>query len=191
MLLGNAGIVTVIASLVLGVVDPRDTGPGLWLRLLVLAGGVVALWLLAASRWVDRWLSRLISLALKRWTDLEVRDYAQLLHLTGDYGVRELRVSSDDWMVGRTLADLSVRDEGIIVLGIEREDGDYVGAPRGQTRVEAGDLLVLYGRAEALSGLDDRPRGEEGDRRHRAGVREEEREREDQERRERERQARR
>lgn len=187
MLLGNAGIVTVIASLVLGVVDPADAGPGLWVRVLVLGGGVVGLWLLAASPLVDRWLSRLISLALDRWTEIEVRDYAQLLHLTDDYGVRELRVGSDDWLVDSSLADLSLRDEGVIVLGIEREDGSYVGAPRGETVVEAGDLLILYGRAEALNGLDRRPKGEEGDRRHRESVEEEERERKKQNRRDEER----
>lgn len=117
MLLGNAGIVTVIASLVLGVVDPADSGPSLLLRLLILFGGVLGLWFLAASPVVDRWLSRLISLALKRWTDLDVRDYAQLLHLTGEYGVRELRVGPDDWLVENTLAQVSIRDEGIISSG--------------------------------------------------------------------------
>ena len=187
MLLGNAGIVTVIASLVLGVVDPADRGPGLLLRVLILAGGVVALWLLAASPVVDRWLSRLISLALDRWTDLEVRDYAQLLHLTGDYGVRELRIGRDSWLSERSLADLNLRNEGVMVLGIEREDETYVGAPRGDTMLEPGDLLVLYGRAEALDRLDERPRGAEGERQHREGVEDERREQEAQDRQEAER----
>lgn len=190
MLLGNAGIVTVIASLVLGVVDPGDTGPGLFIRLLILGGGVVALWLLAASPLVDRWLSSLISLSLERWTDLDVRDYAQLLHLTDDYGVQELRVRPDEWLVGRSLAELSLREEGIIVLGIERDDGDYVGAPRGETMVEAGDLMILYGRAEALDRLDRRPQGEAGERQHREGVAEQQRERATQARREEERRSR-
>lgn len=184
MLLGNAGIVTVIASLVLGVVDTGDSGPSLLLRLLILFGGVIGLWFLAASAVVDRWLSRLISLALERWTDLDVRDYAELLHLTGEYGVRELRVGPDNWLVEHTLAEVSLRDEGIMVLGIERDDGSYVGAPRGDTAVEAGDVLVLYGHGEALDRLDRRPKGEEGDRRHREGVADEQRKRQEQERQE-------
>jgi hypothetical protein len=187
MLLGNAGVVTVIASLVVGVIDEGDTGPGLGMRLLILGGGIVSLWLLAASRVVDRWLSKLIALALDRWTDLEVRDYAQLLHLTGEYGVRELRVGPEDWLTGRTLADLSLRDEGIMVLGIERENGDYVGAPRGHTGVESGDLLILYGSDDALDRLDRRPKGAEGERGHREGVAEERKARDRQERKEAER----
>jgi hypothetical protein len=49
------------------------------LRLGVLAGGLVMLWALVANRWVDRWLSRIIAAALRRWTDLDVRDYSSLL----------------------------------------------------------------------------------------------------------------
>lgn len=184
MLLGNAGVITVIASLVAGLVGEGENGHGLLVRLAILGAGLFALWLLAASRWVDRRLSRAIGWALDRWTDLEVRDYAQLLHLTGDYGVRELRVGADDWMAGENLAELALRDEGIIVLGIERESGDYVGAPRGHTDVEAGDLLLLYGRDEALDRLDDRPKGMEGERRHEEGIQEERREQESQKRQE-------
>lgn len=180
MLLGNAGVVTVIASLVVGVIDQGDTAPSLLVRLLILGGGITALWLLAASQLMDRWLDKLIAWALDRWTDLEIRDYAQLLHLTEAYGVRELRVGAEDWLADRDLGELSLRDEGIMVLGIERENGDYVGAPRGHTTVEAGDLLILYGRAEALERLDQRPKGIEGDRRHREGVEDERRERDSQ-----------
>lgn len=187
MLLGNAGVVTVIASLVVGVIDQGDTGPGLGVRLLILGGGVVSLWLLASSRVLDQWLSTLIGLALDRWTDLEIRDYAQLLHLTEEYGVRELRVGAENWLTGRTLADLSLRDEGIMVLGIERENGNYVGAPRGHTTVESGDLLILYGSDEALDRLDRRPKGAEGERQHQEGVAEEKKARGHQDRKEAER----
>lgn len=180
MLLGNAGVVTVIASLVVGVVDQGDDTPSLLVRLLVLGGGILGLWLLAASRVIDRWLSKLISWALDRWTDLEIRDYDQLLHLTEAYGVQELRVSPEDWLADSDLAELNLQDEGIIVLGIERKNGDYVGAPRGHTTVESGDLLILYGRDEALERLGQRPKGVEGDRQHREGVEDERRERDSQ-----------
>jgi hypothetical protein len=181
MLLGNAGVATVIASLVVGVIDQGDDGAGLLVRIAILAAGLLALWFLAASPLLDRWSSIAIGWALQRWTDLEVRDYAQLLHLTGDYGVREVRVGSEDWLAEKDLAALSLNDEGIIVLGVQRENGDYVGAPQGHSEVEAGDLLILYGRDEALDRLDARPKGVEGDRRHQEGVADQNRERKTQE----------
>jgi uncharacterized protein with PhoU and TrkA domain len=115
---------------------------------------------------VDRHLSRIISWALKRYTKLEVRDYANLLHLTGDYRVNELNVKAHDWMAAKSLKDLKLRDEGIIILGITREDGRYVGAPNGYTKVKADDTLLLYGRAPSLENLDQRQKGRTGDRQH-------------------------
>lgn len=174
MLLGNVGIVTGISSLILGFVQIGDDGSGGWIRLAVLAGGVAGLLLAATSSAVDRWLSAVISWALDRWTSLEVRDYEALLHLSGEYGVRELQVENEDWLADRTLRDLGLRAEGVNILGVEKEDGDYVGAPRGDTRVEPGDVLILYGRGSALEELDERRRGAAGDTAHEEAVAEQE-----------------
>jgi len=168
MLLGNAGVVSALASLVLSVIS-LERGP-LWPRLAALLGGVALLWWLAWSRWVDRWLSRLIRWALARWTTLDVRDYPALLNLSGGYKVAELQVKPGDWLAGKTLAEMRLRDEGVLVLGIQRADGTYIGAPRGWTEVRPGDTLILYGRAELLSELDRRCSGAEGDRAHAAAV---------------------
>jgi hypothetical protein len=87
MLLGNAGIVTVVSSLILSFIN-REPAQGLtaalWFRVFVLIGGLVLLWWAAHSQWVDRWMSRVIMRALKRWTNLEIRDYAGLLRLASD-----------------------------------------------------------------------------------------------------------
>ncbi|MFP4622747.1 MAG: TrkA C-terminal domain-containing protein [Gemmatimonadota bacterium] len=170
MLLGNVGIVTAISSLILGFVGAGDGGSGGRTRLLILMGGVAALIVFASSQWVDRWLSAAISRALDHWTRLEVRDYEELLHLSGDYRVRELRVDEEDWMAGCTLGELRLRSEGVNVLGLEKRDGDYVGVPRGETRLEPGDTALVYGRAGAIENLDERRRGAEGDREHREAV---------------------
>lgn len=175
MLLGNAGIVSVMASLVLTLVQDPEVGLPTEIRFALLVLGIGALWLLARSRWVDRWLSGLIDWALDRWTDLEVSDYVALLRLSGAYQVRELQVGADDWIADRTLAQLELRREGVQVLGIVRDDGSYVGVPRGDTAVESGDTLILYGRAESLNELDRRVRGGAGDREHEEAVARQER----------------
>lgn len=159
MLLGNAGIVTAISSLVLSFVSSPEGGgifSKMWVKLLLLATGLFALWMVATSRWVDRRLSRTIAKALKKWTRLEARDYAGLLHLASGYAVVELLVEEDDWMAGQTLARLKLSDEGVLVLGIERHDGEYIGAPRGITTPRAGDTMILYGPIEVLENLDAR-----------------------------------
>ena len=143
------------------------------LRLPRVAGlvvGVLGLWAVFSSRWKDRRLSRSIGWALRRRTHLEVRDCVSLLHLAGEYGVIELEVNAGDWLAGRALAELDLRSEGVLVLGIERADGSYVGVPRGPTRIARGDTPIAYGRADLLDDLNRRPAGGVGDPAHAGAV---------------------
>lgn len=164
MLIGSAGIIGVIATLVLSFTG-RGAGDSL-VRVVILIAGLALLLLAARSSWLDRRLSSLIGRALRRWTDLDVRDYASLLELSHGYAVSELLVSEGGWLDGRSLGELGLREEGVAVLGVQRPDGGYIGAPGRGAVVRAGDTLVLYGRAESLEDLDRRPPGEEGDRIH-------------------------
>lgn len=168
MLVRNAGFVAALSTLILSFVQIEERGQGL-LRLGIIAGALVVLWLIARSDWADRWLNRIIARGLKRWTDLDVRDYAGLLHLVGEYAVAEMMVRPDGWLAGRTLADLRLPEEGVLALGVERE-GHYIGAPRGDLRLEPGDTVLLYGRSGVLADLDRRSSDAEGERRRAAAV---------------------
>jgi hypothetical protein len=168
ILLGNAGIVGAIASLVLSFT--RASGGQIAARGVVLLLGLVVFLVVLRSRPVDRALSRIIDAALRRWTDLDVRDYAELLELEGDYGVMELAVEDEDWLAGRKLSEAELRDEGVVVLGIRRRGGRYVGAPDGATVIEPGDSLLVYARTQRLCELDERHRGARGDRAHADAV---------------------
>jgi len=108
--------------------------------------------------------------ALRRWTDLEAYDFVELLELAGGYRVRTILVQPGDWIEGRRLEELKLFDEGVTVLGIHRLDGRYLGVPRGETTIRAGDRLVLYGRDERLRDLDDRRSGEPGSQAHRQAM---------------------
>jgi len=169
MLLGSAGLVTAMASLILSFTAVESSG-SFAVRILLLVAGLGVLWIVASSRWVDTYASKLISWALDRYTSLGVKDYASLLNLTGDYEITEVKVDPDDWMANRTVGELRFRDEGILVLGIKRADGTYRGAPKGPTKIFPDDTLVLYGRARLLGTLGQRERGERGDREHERAV---------------------
>ncbi|HEV2075603.1 MAG TPA: TrkA C-terminal domain-containing protein [Thermoleophilaceae bacterium] len=171
MLVGSAGIVTVIGTVVLSFANaaPGERAS----RLAVLLGGLLLLWLVARSGKVDRYLSGVIGRLLGRWTDLDVRDYAELLHLAQEYSVMEVGVQPGDWVAGRSLDELRLRDEGVVLLGISRADGEYVGVPQFDTRIRTGDTLLMYGRSPRLAELDCRPAGPEGDAAHESAVVEE------------------
>ncbi|MBN1629152.1 MAG: TrkA C-terminal domain-containing protein [Thermoleophilia bacterium] len=169
ILLGNAGLVTAISTFILTFVQGGDSSRPV-IRLAVLAGGLLVLWGFASSKWVDRWLSRIIDRLLRRYTELNVTDYASLLHLAGDYRLAELKVTDDDWLAGKTLAETKLRDEGINVLGVERPDGTYVGSPRGHTGLAEGDVVIVYGSIDAIKKLDMRKKGAPGDTEHQQAV---------------------
>jgi hypothetical protein len=171
MLLGNAGLVTAISSLMLSFLNSANREEGVvWYRLLALALGLVVLWGIAYSNWVDERMTRLIEWGLKRWTDLDVRDYSGLLHLARGYSVIELEVQRGDWLTEKNLANLKLNEEGVLVLGIEQGDGEYVGAPRGETKFVAGDTVILYGPSHALDNLDQRRTGSAGNWDHHRAV---------------------
>ena len=169
MIFGNAGFVTAISSLILSFMG-AESNEGLWLRIGVLALCLSLLWMIAYSEWVDRRISKIIQRALQRWSDLEIRDYAGLLHLTGDYIVVELNVKAGDWLANTSLNHLKLADEGVLVLGIEKPDNSYIGAPRGDTQLEADDTVLLYGKASVLKNLDERRTGAAGNWEHHKAV---------------------
>jgi NhaP-type Na+/H+ and K+/H+ antiporter len=167
MLLGNAGIVAAAGSLIIGFRGGRADA---W-RVLELALGLLLLVFVSRSRWVDRRMTSGIARVLNRFTDLPERDVDSLLGLADGYSVSEIAVQEDDWIAGRTLRDAALRDEGIVVLGVRRGDGSYLGVPNAATRPMPGDSLIVYGAHRDLNELDRRHRGELGDQQHRAAVR--------------------
>lgn len=171
MLAGNAGIIAVLASVVITATEANDDLSVL-VRVVAILVGIAVLWLVFQSRWIDRRITTMTMAALRRWTDLDAHDYATLLHVGGDYVVTELVVEAGDWLADRSLGDLSLRDEGVIVLGVDRPDGTYFGVPNAETVVSPRDVLILYSRRGALSELGLRERGGKGEAAHNAAVRE-------------------
>lgn len=169
MLLGNAGVVTAVSSLILTFVGNGAVADPFW-KILFIVGGLVALYALATSPFVDRYLSNWIEQLLARYSRIDVRDYASLMKLGGDYRLVELQVEERDWLAGRALADARLDAEGVVLLGINRSNGNYLGAPKGDTEIRPGDTLLLYGALEALRELDDRHRSSIAEKRHAEAV---------------------
>ena len=168
MLLGSAGLVTAIATLIISFANvDRDEA---FTRLLALIVALLVIYGLSRNRAVDRRLSALIARVLERYTDLEARDYARVLHIGGEYGVGEIGVQEGDWVADRSLGELRLRDEGLVVLGIEMPGGQYVGAPGFEAVVRPHMNLVVYGRADRLAELGCRRAGAAGDKAHAEAV---------------------
>lgn len=170
MLIGNTGLVLGASLMVVLLAGEGEGLRSRWQQLALLVGGLLALYVAARSSWLERVMARFIERVLARHTDLARRDYASLLRLGRDYRVVEMTVREGDWLAGRSLTELELSREGVLVLGITRPDGRYVGAPRGQTTLGVGDVVLLYGQQSVLGDLDERRAGIGGQLRHGESV---------------------
>jgi len=166
MLLGNAGIVTVIATLLITFLHNSERALPWYINIAIVSGGILVLWVLSSNKNIDKWLCKIINIILSRFTSLKSRDYSSLLKLAGDYQVTELNVKDNDWVVGKTLYESNLKNEGITVLGIERINGNYIGLPDNIVKIKSGDNLIVYGRESAIKRLDVRKKGDAGNQDH-------------------------
>ncbi|MCG8455785.1 MAG: hypothetical protein MI919_05845 [Holophagales bacterium] len=154
MLGGNVGITAASSTVILSFLGLQtQLEPG---RVVVLVLGLVAIFWFASSQTMDRLLCGVISRGLSRYTSLETRDFTGLLHLGHDYHVAELQLRAEDWLVGQTPERARLAEEGVQVLAVTLPGGEFVGLPPRDFRFEAGQNLVLYGKAEKVDELDCR-----------------------------------
>lgn len=165
MLLGNLQIAAYAASTTLTVIEFKGAADR-WVTMAALAGGLVLLLYAANSHWVSDVLNRIIAWSLRHWTKLEVRDYVAVLQLEQGFAVTEMSVHAGDWLADQSLRALRLPDEGVMVLGIQRQGLGYIGAPTADAVILAGDTLIVYGQTERMRDLDERRRDEQGQRAH-------------------------
>lgn len=171
MLLGSAGTTSAVATLILTFIG--QTAHGALIRLAVLFFGIMLLYIFASSKRIDVIIGRLIEVALDKFTSIRAVDYESLLGIARGYMISTFRVGPRSWLANKTLREMKLRDEGIVVLGIYREaDGKslYLGAPKPDTVILPGDELVVYGPEDAIANLSRRLKGIRGDIEHMAMV---------------------
>ena len=79
-----------------------------------------------------------------------------------DLGFEQVEVAEGSVFVGQMLKDTTIRSAlDVVIAAIRRAGGEMAFNPSGETRVEAGDLLIAIGRAESLRELTAAARGVE------------------------------
>lgn len=158
--LGSVGLITAISSLVLSFTNV--TGGELE-RVGLLVVGSILLASVARSQRFNKAMTPIIERALRRATELdfELRDYTNLLRLHRDYRVADVKVTEGDWLADTDLEELDLPGEGVVVLGIRRSDGTYIGAPGPDHRIQPGDTLIAYGQRDRLQELAERSADED------------------------------
>lgn len=81
-----------------------------------------------------------------RFGDLDIR---QRLAFARGYVVSEFTVTEKSRIAGKNLAESGLRERGIIVMSINRNEQHYP-APKGDDELHSGDILLCYGPKTAL-----------------------------------------
>ncbi|MEM9560538.1 MAG: TrkA C-terminal domain-containing protein [Planctomycetota bacterium] len=164
IILGNIGLTSALGALLLTVLEsdthvfdnmlgPRDD-PSTPLRLLAAVVGVAVIVLVFGVRFVKALMERLIRFTLERTGAVRAMDYETVLRAGDGWEVAQFDLDpthpTRSSLIGRTVASSGLHDRGVLVLGIDRASGEYVGAPGPQTPLEAGDLLTIYARDEVI-----------------------------------------
>ncbi|HDD57530.1 MAG TPA: potassium transporter TrkA [Thermoplasmatales archaeon] len=173
--IGNIGIASAMATLILTFVG--QSGDELTTRTIWLVIGLFAIFLFARSKMINKGMRWLIRRALERFTRLRIYDYEQILGLSKGYSIGEFKIKRSSWLRDKTLEELRLDKEGVIVLAIYRKVGEkekFIGAPDRSIKILGGDTLICYGPEEAVKNLSRRLKGRAGDEEHREAVRNEE-----------------
>lgn len=150
MILGNAGIVAMIITTTTSFIETDfEVLP---LNLLVLAGGIVAIYLVATRTKLAGYWEAFIERRLAKTSLFEEGTVEELLHLTEGYGLVRVQLTSGSPLVGQTIAATGIPEKGFRILGIER-DGDWIAAPRSMQELQQGDHIVVYGRLSELASI--------------------------------------
>lgn len=147
---GNIGLTSAAATLVMSFVRNSEKGVGqifLWIVLLALGVGVVGLVfkLPVISGPFDRMMCASLEKAgLKRAMDFEL-----LLKLRDGYAVVDFVLEEGHPWANKHLYQSRPADDGLVVLGIERTSGEFLGAPDKDVLLAVGDTITVYGSESA------------------------------------------
>ena len=75
--------------------------------------------------------------------------FSELVVATGGEGVCSLLVRKDSPLANKTLNDLDLKKDNVIVLAIERK-GDVIRKPTADTKILAGDKVVCFGNLKEI-----------------------------------------
>ena len=162
ILMGSAGIITLIAGLVEALESTiRAEDIEWWVNVAQFAGAAVALYLLYLVFLWPRLAVRIdqtIRSQLKPRITLTPAEIEELLHSAEGWGIARVEVPEACQFAGQTLAATRPRDQGILVVAIER-DGKLIPSPKGDESIYVGDRLIVYGKLAEMPKL---LRGQDG-----------------------------
>ena len=150
IILGNAGMVTVIATLVASFTQVSGY---VWffIRLAIIIAGIFGLYQLIirsniGQRFID-WLQRPVMNRILR----EAPTVDEIFHVEKDWTISLVLMKGSSKSIGLSVADITAEGD-IEILGIDRA-GNYLTRPDKDEKVAEGDRLLVYANRKSVKGI--------------------------------------
>jgi len=147
IILGNAGMVTVIATLVASFTQVSGYA-WFFIRLAIIIGGIFGLYQLiirsnVGQRIVD-WLQRPVMNRILRVAPA----VEEVFHVERDWAIILVTIKGSSNIIGLSVADITA-EEDIEVLAIDRA-GTYLTRPNWNEKIMGGDRLLVYANRKSV-----------------------------------------
>ncbi|MEA3489064.1 MAG: TrkA C-terminal domain-containing protein [Candidatus Omnitrophota bacterium] len=149
MILGNAGIVSIITTLMLSFFRGGGITPVL-INITIILLAILLLIKISLNKEITRKLTKKIQEKLIKSSTFTKRPVEEILRLAEGYGVAEVTVKEECLDIGKTLFETSFRKNDIIILAIERGTR-VLPAPGASDRLLLNDTLICYGKLENVA----------------------------------------
>lgn len=122
-------------------------------------GTAIALFIMAAfvilvtqskklSNWFDQFTEKLLKKRIQKSASGDRIE--QVLNLSPEFSIYGLLVDTDSFICDKTLSELKLKEHFIQILKIDR-GSEVIDFPLADTRLLAGDRLIVYGKIDALT----------------------------------------
>lgn len=148
MILGNGGIICIIATLVLSLRPGGLVHPSV--NLLIIVAAVYILYRITTYERFANGLTAKIREKLATEIGLEKASVEEVFHQAEGYGIAVVEITEDSEIIGLPLSQSGFKERNITVLSIERGE-QILPIPKGWNKIRAGDRLVCYGKLETIA----------------------------------------
>ncbi|MFC1866263.1 TrkA C-terminal domain-containing protein [Chloroflexota bacterium] len=147
IILGNAGIVTVIVSATSSVV----TSEGFQLPISVVAiiAGAFVIYKLMSRTGISKYWENFIKKRLIKSNMFEEGTIEDLVHVAEDSGLVQATIFTESNLIGRSLIDINSDENPFWIVSIKRGK-NWISLPKSTEIIETGDKLIVYGDLDHL-----------------------------------------
>ena len=151
MILGTAGVVTVIVTATSHVVTRVDYG--LPIDVLILVVGIFLIYTVATNKgFITKWEDFIAAKLVKSPSFEEEGPMEDLVHLPEGNGLVRAFITEKSPFIGASLSESGLSENGLVVLGIERGK-KWIPLPKAKETIQEGDRIVVYGPLEVSRDL--------------------------------------